>query len=156
MREAVTARREPWLNVPKTRTFSSHSVPKETPSTAGLLQGEKPVPTSVEPSATAWPLPEKPEEEDWGSRQLLPVSGIFWLNRDLTKPALYSCPTPTPQRQRQPVCRRVGRGPTHSHRNTHTTGCHSLVSLWCLTVGKRTEPRVGGVWKSLLRITCHL
>lgn len=45
--------------------------------------------------------------------QLLPVSGIFWLSRDLTKPALHGCP---PKRQQQPVCRRVGRGPTHSPR----------------------------------------
>lgn len=60
-------------------------------STAGLRRGEEPVPAPGESSATTGP---PPEEGDRGSRQLLPGSGIFWLNRDLTKPALRSSPHP--------------------------------------------------------------
>lgn len=127
--EAVTALREPWPNVLNTRTYPSHSVPKETPSTAGLLRGEQPVPTSVEPSATAWTLPEEPEEGDLGSRQLLPVSGIFWLNIDLTKPALYSCPPQRPAQGSGSLFAREWAGDQHILMGTPTK---QAAVLWCL------------------------
>lgn len=118
-------------------------LPTQFPRKQPLLQAYSEVssqfPPLGEPSAAARP---PPEEGDLGSRQLLPVSGISWVNRDVTKPALHSC-TP-PKKGSGSLSAGEWAGDQHIPTgNTHTTGCHSLVSPWC---SSGEENRAWGGW----------